>query len=207
MLGLALAGLAGPAAQRIGDAVLGIVGEVRGVRVVHGDDVGLAAEAVDAVVVGDRPHALRRVDLVAGVAEEGDEGAARRIACRQRQAVERGHLHARHPGHVLRAARQHRPRQQRKAAASRAAKGSRKIIRASTRHDAFGLRCFASIMPEVKVRECRRSQFRPPLLTLWPGCESGEPARWRSWNRFPICSRANFEIAFSSALPDPSSWT
>ena len=96
VLGLALAGLGGPAAQRVGDAVLGIVGEMRRVGVVHGDDVGLAAEAVDAVVVGDRPHALRRVDLVAGMAEEGDEGAARRIAFRQEQAVERGHLHARH---------------------------------------------------------------------------------------------------------------
>src|SRR5260370_36580755 len=54
-----------------------------------------------------------------------------------------------------------------KAAASRAAKGSRRVIGASTRHDAFGLQCFASIMPGGKVRECRRFRFRPPPWLFW----------------------------------------
>src|SRR3990167_7340759 len=89
--GLGLARLARPAAQDVGDTLLRIVGEMRGVGVIHGDDVGPPAEAVDSVVVGDGAHALRRVDLVAGMAEEGDGHAVGRGVGRQLEAVERHH--------------------------------------------------------------------------------------------------------------------
>src|SRR5262245_37309262 len=106
---------------------------MRGVRIVHGDDVGLAAKAVVAVVVGDRPHALCGVDLVARMTEEGDGGAAARVAGGQRQAVERGELYAQtiEGRDVLRAARPDRTGEQGKGGGDQGQEGNAMAHRTS----------------------------------------------------------------------------
>ena len=62
----------GPAAQHVFDAGVGTVGVVRGVRVVHGDDVGQHRRPDEAVIVGGDAHQLRAFDQEGGVADEAD---------------------------------------------------------------------------------------------------------------------------------------
>ena len=69
---LALAVLA-PAAKDVRDLRIGEQGVVRGVRLVHGDDVGQpAGRMVGAGKIGRDPHAARRVDVVGGMAGIAD---------------------------------------------------------------------------------------------------------------------------------------
>ena len=64
---------------------------MRAVRAVHGDDVGQAAGAVDAVEIGRDPHPAGRVDVIGRMPGIGDRdfvGFA--AACRKPTGVARG---------------------------------------------------------------------------------------------------------------------
>ena len=89
-----------PAVQHVRDAAVGKQRVMRAVRPVHGDDVGQAAGAIGAAVVGRDPHAARGLDVIGRMASIGDgdlfglrrdppktdrRGARRRI--RHRQAL------------------------------------------------------------------------------------------------------------------------